>query len=130
MKISKKQQLRIVEVGQMVGEGDDAKKYKLDFSIKSIPRLDKMISDLWKGDPPNDLDTMTFVFGSYVALIVDRSFQGSWTTEKDTNEIVFNSKKSSVNFNPWNWVAKRFELEDMIAPKADFIFKMLVEDKK
>ena len=114
----------------MVGEGDDAKKYKLDFSIKSIPRLDKMISDLWKGDPPNDLDTMTFVFGSYVALIVDRSFQGSWTTEKDTNEIVFNSKKSSVNFNPWNWVAKRFELEDMIAPKADFIFKMLVEDKK
>ena len=130
MKISQKKWSEIVDIGQMVGEGDNAIKYQLDFSIKSVVRLDKMIDDLWEGEIPNNLDNMIYLFGSYLAIITENYFNGSWSINKQTNEINFESKTSKVKFNPWNWVAKKFELNESLSSKTQVIFKMIKDDVK
>ena len=130
MKIPRKKWSEIVDIGQMVGKGDNAIKYQLDFSIKSVVRLDKMIDELWEGEMPNNLDNMIYLFGSYLAIITDNYFNGSWTINKQTNEINFESKISKVIFNPWNWVAKKFELSENLSSKTKVIFKMIKDDMK
>jgi hypothetical protein len=130
MKLSKERWSEIEQTALIVGEGREAEMYKLDFTQASIARLDSMIDDLWEGEAPQNLEMMVWVFGSYIALIVNRTFDGEWTTRKGSREITFESATSGVAFNPWNWVAKRFELDDPLAPKASMIFNMIKVDNK
>ncbi len=120
----------ILETGKIVGEGDMAQKYQLDFSIESISRLDEMISDLWQGEQPNDINKIGWVFGCYLALIINDKFNGHWTRDAETNQIVFISAKSQISFSPWVWVVKRFQLDESLASKSNVIFNMLTKDKQ
>lgn len=130
MKISKRDWDDILETGKIVGEGDMAEKYQLDFSIESISRLDEMISDLWEGEQPNDINRIGWVFGCYLALIINDKFHGDWSKDAKTDQILFLSKKTQISFSPWTWVIKRFELDESLSSKSNVIFQMLRNDYK
>ena len=122
----------IKEAGEIVGEGEKAEEYKLDFSEASLKRLDQMIIDLWGDDGPSkkSYDNLIWVFGSYIALIVDKNFKGVWTKNSNNQEIWFGASKSGVKFSPYNWIAKKFEFGDSLESKYTAIADMIEKDKK
>jgi hypothetical protein len=71
-----------------------------------------MIDVLWEGEIPKSLDNLVYVFGSYLAIIIDNNFVGKWIIEKESNEIYFESDITKVKFSPWVWIVKKFKLSE------------------
>ena len=129
MKLPKKIWHEIQVVAQFACEGDMGKKYKLNFSLLSIRRLDNMIDYLWEGEHPRDLNGMVWLFGCYLAIVIDSKFNGTWCIDKKTQEISFRSATTIFTLCPWNWVAKRFEGEESLADKTSAIFQLIKSDR-
>ena len=84
-------------------------------------------TDTFRSSANNNL---IWVFGSYIALIVDKNFKGVWTKNSNNQEIWFGASKSGVKFSPYNWIAKKFEFGDSLESKYTAIADMIEKDKK
>lgn len=106
--------------------------YWLDFSEQSLEELDKMFSDTWGDAGPSEenLNAMVWAFGSYVAIVINTHYSGVWDRERDDGPINFTSASGLIGFNPWNWVAKRFDEGDSVSEKYSAITKMVDGDRK
>lgn len=122
----------ILESAQLVATGPDAEKYGLDLSEASIKRLDRMIKDYWgeSGPSKEGRDNVIWVFGSYIAAIVDKNFWGSWEESEELGGIAFKAKTGNVRFSPYNWVAKRFDSGDELAYKYKVMKNLMRGDRK
>ena len=122
----------IIETAKFVAGDEGSKVYDLDFSEESIGSLDDMIDDYFGevGPSEENFDSMVWAYGSYVAAVIDRHFNGDWYKNKDTGEITFEPELSSVGANPFNWVAKKFDLGDTLESKYVSITNMFKEDRK
>jgi hypothetical protein len=56
---------------------------KLKLDEKSVKKLDKIISDGWGGEPPNQMDNMVMVFGSFLGEAMIATFNGRWVEDPD-----------------------------------------------
>jgi hypothetical protein len=121
----------ILHTAQQVPSFDEEQEYDLDFSEESIGRLDELIDDFWgEGGPSKDnFDTMVWVFGCYIAAVVENNFKGHWYKE-ESGEVNFEPEISEIAFNPFNWVAKKFELKDSLEAKYEFVTNMMKVDRK
>ena len=122
----------IIETAKFVAGDGGSKDYDLDFSEESIGSLDDMIDDYFGEDGPSkeNFDAMVWAYGSYVAAVIDRHFNGDWYKNEDTGEITFEPELSSVGANPFNWVAKKFDLGDTLQSKYISMTNMFKEDRK
>jgi hypothetical protein len=123
---------QIVETAELVRTGDGADEYQLDLSEESIARLDDMIDDFWgEGGPAEEnFHAMVWAFGCYIGAVVTRHFKGEWFKDETTGEVTFESDTSGVGFNPFNWVAKKFDLQDDLESKYRMITNMIEADRR
>jgi hypothetical protein len=125
VKLNKKSWQEIEKTAAVFIDEETGKKFKLDYSEASIKRLDKMITHIWgNGSPSEDkLDFMVWIFGCYVAAVINKNYLGSWA-KNDDGSIHFMSA-SGFGAAPFNWLAKRFELGDPIYSKYSFSAKLM-----
>ena len=98
------------------------KKYRkrLDYSEKSITYLDKIV-DEWHGpDGPSreNIETMIWAYGCYIAEILRRNYDGDWK-KNDDGTCYFEGESAGVS--PWNWMAKRFDSGPSEAIEAKYV---------
>lgn len=62
--------------------------------------------------------------------MVTRPFKGEWSKDETAGEVTFESDTSGVGFNPFNWVAKKFDLQDDLESKYRVITKMIEADRR
>ena len=122
----------IVKTAEYVSQGKDAEEYGLDFSEESVIGLDDMLEDLWGEEGPSEenWDSMVWAFGSYIAVVISRHFNGDWARNEESGEIVFEAETAGVGLNPFSWVAKKFDTQDSLKSNYDFITNMMKEDRK
>jgi len=91
---------------------------KLDFTPASLKAFDSLIKRIWSGECPSDehFDLMVWAFGAYVAEVIQRNNEGFWVKEEGVYQFV---NPGGFGVFPWAWVRKRFEEDDLIAPKYD-----------
>ena len=126
---------KISDVADVVVEmfSDDLPKgAKLDFSENSIKSLDKVITSVWGKQGPSDdsRDAMVWALGCYIAEVIQRHYEGTWTDSPDGYS--FECSRSGAGVSPWNWIAKRFEFGkiEALAPKYNLAQSMLDKDRK
>ena len=121
----------ILQTAEMVRARDEDNEYDLDFSEGSIARLEEMIDDFWGEDGPSkeNFDLMVWAFGCYVAAVIETNFNGEWHKE-ESGELSFVSDSGEVGLKPFNWIAKKFELQDSLEAKYDFATNMIKADRR
>ncbi len=122
----------IKETAEYIAQMDDAANYDLDFSEESLFSLDDMLEDFYGDEGPSEenWDAMVWAFGSYVAVVINNHFNGEWAKNDETGEIIFEAETAGVGLNPFTWVAKKFDIQDSIKDKYDFIANMMKDDRK
>ncbi len=120
---------RIHAVAALVVAEDNAREFRLDFTESSVARLDQMIDHLWGEEGPSEenVDTMVWAFGCYLAEVIDRRFDGDWVEDSDEGGC-FRATRSGITLFPWHWVAERFEQGETLAYKYDVLAKMCEGD--
>jgi hypothetical protein len=111
---------------------DMPKGTQLDFSEDSIKALDKLIKKVYGEDGPSNenLQTMIWAVGCYVAEVLQRNYNGIWKDEG--RGYTFECNISGAGVSPWNWVAKRFEsgMSEALASKYKLAQSILADDRK
>jgi hypothetical protein len=122
----------IKETAEYVAKMDDAADYALDFSEESIVSLEDMLEDFYGDEGPSEQnwDAMVWAFGSYLAAVINNNFNGEWVKNEETGEIIFEAETAGVGLNPFTWIAKKFDAQDSIKDKYNFITNMMKEDRK
>jgi len=122
----------ILKMAEFVAQDKGSENYDLDYSEKSIGRLDDMINDYFGDNGPSEknFNAMVWAYGSYVAAVIDRNFNGNWYRNEDTGEVRFEPETSPIGAKPFNWVAKKFDLGDSLQEKYVSITNMFKEDRK
>lgn len=123
---------RILATAKFVANDDGSQDYDLDYSEESIGSLDDMLDDYFgEGGPSEEnFNAMVWAYGSYVAAVIEKNFNGHWYENDDTGEVTFEPETSSIGANPYSWVAKKFDLGDNLQEKYLFITNMFKEDRK
>ena len=123
---------RILATAEFFANDHGSQDYNLDFSEESIGSLEDMIEDYFGEDGPSEenFNAMVWIYGSYVAAVIDRNFNGDWYENEDTGEVTFEPEISPIGANPYNWVAKKFDLGDNLQGKYLSITNLFKEDRK
>ncbi len=101
---------------------------KLDYSARSIAKLDKMIEEGWPTEPPRMLEPVVLGFGSYLGETVRRLHGGQWGF---TEEQGIHLDLGAGTIFPFKKVEKRFlnGPEDSLAHFYSWIVHQLVGPK-
>ena len=104
---------------------------KLDYSAKSIPKLDDIIKEGWPKKPPVMLDNMVTVFGSYLGEAIRRIHGGEWSFS-DEHGLHLDVGGLDIKIFPFAKVQKRFlnGEEDSIGFYYSFIRSKVDETKR
>ena len=89
-----------------------------------------MIDSIWgkkEGPSEDKFNFMVWIFGCYVAVTIDNHYVGEWQ-RNDDGTIDFISNMGGAS--PYNWLAKRFDLGDLIYPKYSFSIKTMEKKVK
>lgn len=67
-----------------------------------------MIDDYFEEDGPSNenFNAMVWIYGLYVAAVIDRNFNRDWYENEDTGEVTFEPEISPIGANPYHWVSK------------------------
>ena len=124
---------KVANVGiiEMVADDPVLKKAylkRLDLSPASLKALDALINRIWAGGRPSDenLETMVWAYGAYVGTVIQRKHEGVWKKSKYYYDFKFTRDGVPTGFavNPWSWTYKRFDENDLLAPKYEALMEM------
>jgi hypothetical protein len=93
---------------------------KLDYSINSLSYFDQLITDLWPNEGPseNNIETITAIFGSYVAVSLMEKFNGHWSVG-DKGAWIFNFSVNDdyvyTQVKPFVWMSNKFHDNELIS---------------
>lgn len=122
----------ILNTAKFVASSKETQKYALDFSEKSIGRLDDMIDDFWGEDGPSEknFSNVAWVLSCYIAAIIEKNFKGEWRKDEAMGAAVFHAESSGFGLYPYAWVDKRLELQDSLKSKYDTVKKLIKADRR
>lgn len=76
---------------------------KLDFDEESILKLDELIQKGWPDGPPNQIDNVIILFGSFLGEAIKNTLGGDWAEDQGQWFI----KLGDAQINVFNKVKKR-----------------------
>lgn len=96
----------------------------LNFETDSFTIFDELISELWQGDGPmeKNIESVTAVFGSYVAITLMQKFNGEWSIEDEGSwRYILEETEEfpGLAIQPFVWMRKRFDNKESIAEKYE-----------
>ena len=97
---------------------------KLDYSINSFKLFDELINDLWPESGPmeKNIESVTAVFGSYIAVTFMLVFNGEWSIESEGSWRYIIDETDDfpmLAIQPFVWMRNRFDNNELIFQKYE-----------
>lgn len=99
----------VLEVGAMFDEDN----IELDFSEDSLDQLDRLVSQVWGDDKPEDvevLDAIVANWGAYLGQAIMHNLGGRWQFRKELDHASVLFPRTGMEVFPMHKVRKRFRL--------------------
>jgi hypothetical protein len=99
-----------------------------DFSERSIACMDHFIESKWPDLGPSleNFETMVWIHGCYVAAVLCRHYRGRLVLSDGGGPLF---QCTTVGLNPWEWVRKRFQLQDGLAAQYEVFTRLAADDR-